>query len=42
MLLIVDEAQNLNTDALESLRMLSNINADKHQLLQVILVVSLN
>ena len=37
-LLIVDEAQNLNPDALESLRMLSNINADKHQLLQVILV----
>jgi type II secretory pathway predicted ATPase ExeA len=37
-LLIVDEAQNLNSDALESLRMLSNINADKIQLLQVILV----
>ena len=37
-LLIVDEAHNLNPDALESLRMLSNINADKHQLLQVILV----
>jgi len=37
-LLIVDEAQNLNPDALESLRMLSNINADKDQLLQVILV----
>ena len=37
-LLIVDEAQNLNPDALESLRMLSNINADKHQLLQVMLV----
>jgi len=37
-LLIIDEAQNLNPDALESLRMLSNINADKHQLLQVILV----
>lgn len=37
-LLIVDEAQNLNADALESLRMLSNINADKYQLLQVILV----
>ena len=37
-LLIVDEAQNLNPGALESLRMLSNINADKHQLLQVILV----
>lgn len=36
--LIVDEAQNLNPAAMESLRMLSNINADKHQLLQVILV----
>lgn len=36
--LIVDEAQNLSTGALESLRMLSNINADKDQLLQVILV----
>lgn len=37
-ILIVDEAQNLNAPALESLRMLSNINADKDQLLQVILV----
>ena len=37
-LLIVDEAQNINVDALESLRMLSNINADKHQLLQIMLV----
>lgn len=36
--LIVDEAQNLNMEALESLRMLSNINHDKHQLLQIILV----
>ncbi len=36
--LIVDEAQNLSADALESLRMLSNINADKDQLLQIILV----
>lgn len=36
--LIVDEAQNLSPGALESLRMLSNINADKDQLLQVILV----
>ncbi len=36
--LIVDEAQNLNPAAMESLRMLSNINADKDQLLQVILV----
>jgi general secretion pathway protein A len=37
-LLIVDEAQNLGPSALESLRMLSNINADKDQLLQMILV----
>lgn len=36
--LIVDEAQNLSAPAMESLRMLSNINADKDQLLQVILV----
>ena len=36
--LIVDEAQNLSAGALESLRMLSNINADKDQLLQVVLV----
>jgi len=36
--LIVDEAQNLSATAMESLRMLSNINADKDQLLQVILV----
>lgn len=36
--LIVDEAQNLTMGALESLRMLSNINVYKHQLLQVILV----
>ena len=37
-LLIVDEAQNLSPRALESLRVLSNINADKDQLLQIILV----
>ena len=37
-LLIIDEAHNLNPDALEELRMLSNINADKHQLLQIMLV----
>ncbi|MDF1483446.1 ExeA family protein [Extensimonas sp. H3M7-6] len=37
-ILIVDEAQNLSVGALESLRMLSNINVDKAQLLQVILV----
>lgn len=36
--LIVDEAQNLSASSLEALRMLSNINADKDQLLQMILV----
>ena len=36
-LLIVDEAQNLTVDTLEELRTLSNVNADKHQVLQVIL-----
>jgi len=36
--LIVDEAHNLGFDALEELRMLLNVNADKHQFLQVILV----
>ena len=37
-ILIVDEAQNLNTDALEGLRMLSNVNVDKSQFLQLMLV----
>jgi general secretion pathway protein A len=37
-ILIVDEAQNLGLEALEELRMLSNINADKNQFLQTILV----
>lgn len=36
--IIVDEAQNLEPEALEHLRMLSNINADKFQILQLILV----
>ncbi len=36
--LIVDEAQNLGVETLEELRMLSNINADKDQLIQMILV----
>ena len=35
---IVDEAQNLDWESLEDLRMLSNVNADKHQVLQLILV----
>lgn len=37
-LLIIDEAQNLGPETLEELRMLSNINADKDQVLQVFLV----
>lgn len=36
-LLIVDEAQNMPAATLEELRMLSNINSEKDQLLQVIL-----
>ena len=34
--LMVDEAQNLDPDALEELRILSNINADKDILLQIV------
>jgi general secretion pathway protein A len=37
-ILIIDEAQNLEPEALEHLRMLSNINADKYQILQLILI----
>jgi general secretion pathway protein A len=37
-ILIVDEAQNLTLEALEELRMLSNINTDKQQFLQIMLV----
>jgi type II secretory pathway predicted ATPase ExeA len=37
-LLIVDEAQNLDPTMLEELRVLSNVNADKHLVLQTILV----
>lgn len=36
--LIVDEAQNLGTDTLEELRMLTNINSGKDELLQIVLV----
>jgi general secretion pathway protein A len=36
--LVVDEAQNLGSKTLEELRVLSNLNADKHLMLQVILV----
>lgn len=37
-LLIIDEAQNLGSEALEDLRMLTNINIDKQPVLQLILV----
>jgi general secretion pathway protein A len=37
-MLIIDEAQNLEPEALEHLRMISNVNADQHQILQLILV----
>ncbi len=36
--LIIDEAQNLAIETLEELRMLSNVNADKSQVLQLVLV----
>jgi type II secretory pathway predicted ATPase ExeA len=36
--LIIDEAQNLDVNMLEELRMLSNVNNGKDQLLQVVLV----
>ena len=36
--LIVDEAQNLDSNTLEEVRVLSNINADKDQVLQLVLV----
>jgi type II secretory pathway predicted ATPase ExeA len=37
-MLIIDEAQNLGPGALETLRMLCNVNTEKRQLLQIILV----
>jgi general secretion pathway protein A len=37
-LVIVDEAQNLSKEALETLRMLTNLETPKHKLLQVLLV----
>jgi general secretion pathway protein A len=37
-LLILDEAQNLSTDALEDLRLLSNVNSEKDVILQILLV----
>ena len=36
--LIIDEAQNLALETLEELRMLSNVNVDKHNVLQIVLV----
>ncbi|MCK8465151.1 AAA family ATPase [Aliiroseovarius sp. S1339] len=36
--LIIDEAQNLSTEGLEEMRMLTNINANKDELIQLILV----
>jgi type II secretory pathway predicted ATPase ExeA len=36
--LIIDEAQNLRPEMLEELRMLSNVNNEKDQLLQMVLV----
>jgi putative secretion ATPase (PEP-CTERM system associated) len=37
-LLVIDEAQNLSLDALEELRMLSNLETEKSKLLQIMLV----
>lgn len=36
--LIIDEAQNLNEKSLEELRLLTNINAERDQLLKIVLV----
>ena len=36
--LIIDEAQNMAPETLEELRMLSNVNVDKNQVLQVFLI----
>lgn len=36
--LIIDEAQNLSVEALEELRLLTNINSNKHEVLQLILL----
>jgi general secretion pathway protein A len=37
-LLIIDEAQNLSVEALEELRLLSNVNSEKDLILQILLV----
>lgn len=36
--LIIDEAQNMEAQTLEEVRMISNVNADKDQVIQIILV----
>lgn len=36
--LIIDEAQNMDAETLEELRLISNINADKHLVLQLVLI----
>lgn len=36
--LIIDEAQNLSTDVLEQLRLLTNLETNQHKLLQIILL----
>ena len=35
--LIIDEAQNLRDDALEEIRLLSNLETDTHKLMQIVL-----
>lgn len=37
-LLVIDEAQNLSAEALEEVRMLSNLQADQYALLQILLI----
>lgn len=37
-LLVVDEAQHLERQTLETLRLMTNINADKHELIQLMLI----
>jgi putative secretion ATPase (PEP-CTERM system associated) len=37
-LLVIDEAQNLSTDSLEEVRMLSNLETEKSKLIQIVLV----
>jgi type II secretory pathway predicted ATPase ExeA len=37
-IIIIDEAQNLDTTKLEELRVISNLNADQHQIVQIVLV----